>query len=294
MKILDSFVPKFFNYLESKGKTFNFLLGILFVTLIGVIDISAPDEATHSFLYLIPVSIVTWFSGIWAGLGMALIGTAFWSVNNITASIAITTWNILSTIFFFSAIAALLHKTHVMWINESSLSRTDPLTGAKNTRAFTEIAEYEILRSQREGLPFSLAYLDLDNFKIINDTYGHAAGDTVLKIVVTEIVKNLRKTDVVARLGGDEFAIFFPETDQSSVQIVMEKVKEELKAVAKSNSWPTTFSIGVLTCSKGTCDLDAMITTSDRLMYAVKNKGKNNINYDIYPSNNNFVKEQGA
>lgn len=277
-----NFFEKYFRYLEAKGKTFNFLLGILCVTLIGAIDITAPDEATHSFLYLIPVAIVTWFSGMWAGLAMALISTAFWSVNNVTGSLTITAWNLLSTSAFFGAIAALLHKTHTMWINESTLSRTDHLTGAKNLRAFTEIAEYEILRAQREELPFSLAYLDLDNFKIINDTYGHAAGDAILKTVVEEIVKNLRKTDVVARLGGDEFAIFFPETDQASVQIVMEKVTEELKIVAERNSWPTTFSIGVLTCSEGACDLDAMITRADKLMYEAKNGGKNRINYNTY------------
>ncbi len=279
MKILE----KYFSYLEAKGKTFNFLLGILCVTLIGAIDITAPNEATHSFLYLIPVAIVTWFSGIGAGLVMALISTAFWSVNNVTNSFSITAWNILSTSAFFSAIAALLHKTHTMWINESTLSRTDHLTGAKNMRAFTEIAEYEILRSERENLPFSLAYLDLDNFKMINDTYGHAAGDAVLKTVVEEIVRNLRKTDVVARLGGDEFAIFFPETDQTSVRIVMEKVTDELMSITEKNAWPTTFSIGVLTCSEGACNLDAMITTADKLMYTVKNSGKNNIHYSQYP-----------
>jgi len=285
------FFEKYFSYLEAKGKTFNFLLGILCVTLIGAIDITAPNEATHSFLYLIPVAIVTWFSGIGAGLVMALISTAFWSVNNVTDSLTITAWNLLSTSAFFGAIAALLHKTHTMWINESTLSRTDHLTGAKNLRAFTEIAEYEILRSQREDLPFSLAYLDLDNFKIINDTYGHTAGDRVLKTVVEEIVRNLRKTDVVARLGGDEFAIFFPETDQVSVQVVMGKVTEELKNITEQNSWPTTFSIGVLTCSEKICDLDAMITTADRLMYQVKNSGKNSIMYAQYPFKQTVVPE---
>jgi len=283
MEILESYLLRYFNFLESRGKTFNILAGVLCVSLIGAIDITAPDEATHSFLYLFPIAFVTWFSGIGAGFLMVLVGTAFWSVNNVVESYTITAWNILSTIIFFSAIAALLHKTHTLWINERTLSRTDPLTGAKNVRAFTEIAEYEILRAQREDLPFSLAYLDLDNFKMINDTYGHAAGDTILKTVVVEILRNLRKTDVVARLGGDEFAVFFPETDQASVKIVVEKVIEELNIIAKSNSWHITFSIGVLTCSGDACNLDAMITSADRLMYEAKSGGKNSILYAEYP-----------
>jgi diguanylate cyclase (GGDEF)-like protein len=283
MKRFEELAIQYFIYLETKGKTFNFLIGLLSMALIGTIDIFAPDDSTHSFLYLLPITFVTWLSGYRAGLVMVLLGTLLWSINNVVDSLAISAWNILSTLLFFSAISVLLHKTKTMWANECILSRTDPLTGSKNLRAFTEIVEYEILRAKREGLPFSLAYLDLDNFKHINDTYGHTTGDDILKTFVSDILQNVRKTDVVARLGGDEFAIFLPDTDQSSVRIVMEKMRSELNKVAERNRWPVTFSIGVLTCSEGACELDAMISGTDQLMYQVKNSGKNNIHYNTFP-----------
>jgi len=243
----------------------------------------APDEATHSLLYILPIAFVTWFSGKRYGFLITLACMMLWSINNVVDNLLITTWNIFSTLIFFISIVVLLHKTRVLWENEKVLSRTDPLTGARNLRAFSELAEYEMLRSQRDDLPFSLAYLDLDNFKQVNDSCGHAAGDNLLKSIVANIVSNLRKTDVVGRLGGDEFAIFFPETDQASVQVVMHKVDVELSRLMKSDACATTLSTGVVTCCGGVYDLEKLISYADRLMYDVKHAGKNNIFYAVYP-----------
>ncbi|HZV83089.1 MAG TPA: GGDEF domain-containing protein, partial [Geobacteraceae bacterium] len=128
----------------------------------------------------------------------------------------------------------------------------------------------------------SLAYLDLDNFKQINDTYGHAAGDALLKSIVGNIVGHLRRTDVVGRLGGDEFAIFFPATDQSLVQVVVQKVRNELTEMMKECTWPTTFSMGVVTCTGCIHDLEKLISYADMLMYEVKRAGKNDIRFAVY------------
>jgi diguanylate cyclase (GGDEF)-like protein len=283
MNMLENLLFRYFQYLDSKGTTYNAVVGLLWTAGIGAFDLVAPDEATHSFLYILPIAFVTWFSGIRLGIAILLMCTVLWSLNNIVESLLISSWNIISTLLFFTAIAALLNKTRAMWENEKKLSRTDPLTGAINLRAFTELVEYEILRSQRDGLPFSLAYLDLDNFKHVNDAYGHSAGDGLLKSIVSNMVHHLRKTDVIARLGGDEFAIFLPATDQTSIKVVMPKIRDELYKLTGHNNWPITVSMGVLTCTDGTGDFDTLVTRADKLMYAVKRAGKDNIRYEVYP-----------
>jgi diguanylate cyclase (GGDEF)-like protein len=153
-----------------------------------------------------------------------------------------------------------------------------------NLRAFSELVEYEVLRLQRTNSPFSIAYLDLDNFKMVNDRYGHKKGDEVLKATVENLVGSLRKTDVVARIGGDEFAIFLPETDSETVRVVMGKVRERLHVLAESEQWITTFSMGVITCEHGDCELDKIISIADQLMYEVKTSGRNNVRYASLPS----------
>jgi diguanylate cyclase (GGDEF)-like protein len=100
---------------------------------------------------------------------------------------------------------------------------------------------------------------------------------------VAEIIGSLRTTDIVGRLGGDEFAIFFPATDQVSVKTIMEKVVGQLAKLADENSWPISFSAGVVTCRGGVYDLNAIISSADFLMYQVKKAGKNSIRYAEYP-----------
>ncbi len=284
MKNFERYFLAYVQYLDSKGPIFNFSLGILCTFLVGIFDQYAPKEATHSFLYLLPISFVSWFGGKRYGVSIAILCTAVWSLNNIYADFMITTWNILSTVTFFSMIAFLLTKTRGLFENEKNLSRTDTLTGAKNSRAFTEMVEYEMLRSTREEFSSSLAYIDLDNFKSINDTFGHAAGDKLLKSIVATVSLSLRKTDILGRLGGDEFAIFFPETDQASVEIVMQKIHLKLAAQMENLSYQTSLSVGVITCEAGIHNFEKLISYADNLMYQVKGSGKNNIIYRPFPS----------
>jgi diguanylate cyclase (GGDEF)-like protein len=288
MNRLENLLFRYFQYLDSKGRTFNAVLGLICTAGIGAFDLYAPDEATHSYLYILPIAFVTWFSGLRHGIAILLVCTALWAGNNVVDSFLISSWNVISTLLFFAAIATLLHKTRNMWEHEKMLSRTDLLTGAINLRAFSELVNYEILRSKREGLPFSLAYLDLDNFKYVNDTYGHAAGDELLKSTVSTLVIHLRKTDVVGRLGGDEFIIFLPATDQASVKIVMQKIKNELFKHTSHDNRSTTFSMGVVTCREGTADFDSLVAQADVLMYEAKRAGKNNIRYEVYPPMDSF------
>ena len=103
---------------------------------------------------------------------------------------------------------------------ERELSGTDVLTGIRNARSFREVLGAEIERSKRFQRPFTVAYLDLDNFKTVNDCHGHEHGDELLRLVGNTILTGIRKTDTVARLGGDEFALLLPETEYEAAGAV--------------------------------------------------------------------------
>jgi diguanylate cyclase (GGDEF)-like protein len=285
MTSFETILRRYFKFLESKGKTFNIILTIAWTTLFGVLDIITPSETSFSFLYLLPIAFVTWFAGLRAGLVFSFVCTTFWSIHNPVGKSFILAWNIFSTIAIFCTVSVMLSKIQKMWMNDKALSRIDPLTGVMNIRAFYELIEYEMLRHQRESSPFSIAYLDLDNFKIVNDQYGHKKGDDLLKAVVVNLVESLRKTDVIARAGGDEFVIFLPSTGQDTIQIVMKKVREQLNKLSESKQWVITFSMGVVTCTHNDSELEKIISIADSLMYEVKNTTKNDIRFETLLSN---------
>ncbi len=159
-------------------------------------------------------------------------------------------------------------------VKERELSRSDALTGLPNRRAFIEAAETEMARSRRYSHHFSVAYLDLDGFKKVNDTLGHNTGDEVLATVAKILRSNLRTSDTVARLGGDEFAILLPETHPTAAKEVLTKLQKLLRIAMKAGGWKVDFSIGLASFLEPPVSVDDLIRTADELMYSVKTNGK--------------------
>ena len=152
-----------------------------------------------------------------------------------------------------------------------------------NTRSFHDTAQRELDRSIRYKHPFTVAFIDIDNFKVINDTFGHIFGDMVLRAIVQNIHRNLRKTDTIARVGGDEFAILLPELDADTARVAISKMQNKLMEEMLKNKWPVTFSIGVITLNSPTdLSVDNILGIADKMMYSVKNYGKNDIKYATY------------
>jgi predicted signal transduction protein with EAL and GGDEF domain len=206
------------------------LLGFIVIGVIGIIDYLTGYELAISVFYVLPISLVTWLTGRRFGLLASLASAVVW----LSADIAtghpyshplIPLWNSLIRFAFFVIITMLLCALKRAMQRESELARTDHLTGAVNLRFFYELAQMEIDRLHRYGHPFTLAYIDLDGFKAVNDQFGHATGDRVLHTVVNFIKKHMRKTDVCARLGGDEFALLLPETDQEVARLAISKIR---------------------------------------------------------------------
>jgi diguanylate cyclase (GGDEF)-like protein len=161
--------------------------------------------------------------------------------------------------------------------HEKSLSRVDFLTQVPNRRAFYEVVRLEAMRSRRYKRFLTLAYLDLDNFKQVNDQLGHEAGDEVLRSVAQTLRGNLRDTDSVSRLGGDEFALLLPETNQEQAGIVIAKLRAALRKEMQACPCPVTFSIGLATFAAPKQSVDEMIKVADGLMYSVKKNRKDSL-----------------
>jgi diguanylate cyclase (GGDEF)-like protein/PAS domain S-box-containing protein len=167
---------------------------------------------------------------------------------------------------------------------EHEQALTDYLTGIANARAFHISLEAEMNRLARFERPFTLVYLDLDHFKVVNDEKGHAEGDRVLCTVADVIKLKLRKTDFFARMGGDEFAILFPETTSDIANTLINNLKKYLAQAMQQHKWGVTFSIGVLTCFCTVDSVDELIKMADELMYEVKKHGKNDVKYSVLGS----------
>lgn len=275
-----------FKYFDKLHESVIFVLGITLVLLLGAIDHLSGYEASFSIFYLLPISLVSWFGKRNHSVIISVMSAAAWLWADLTSGhtyshFAIPIWNSLMRLGFFfmatfslSAIKKLLEK-------EQALARNDFLTGVANRMAFNEIAKGEIARSVRFSHPFTIAYIDIDNFKQVNDLFGHSQGDYLLQAIAKTKKENTRSIDLVARLGGDEFAIMFPETGEEDIKTPIGKLQAKLLNVAKNNNWPITFSIGVVTCYKA-CKLDELIKEADNLMYAIKRSGKNSIEYKIH------------
>ena len=168
---------------------------------------------------------------------------------------------------------------------ESELTRlatTDPLTGICNRRAFTNRATQEFERSARYQRPLSLAILDIDHFKRVNDTFGHQAGDEVLQVLARTSLSVLRTPDVLGRWGGEEFAFLFPETDASAVIEACERLRITLSAAtiaAGESNVNLTVSIGVTSKTTADKDIDDMLRRADRALYHAKAQGRNQVRW---------------
>jgi two-component system, cell cycle response regulator len=157
------------------------------------------------------------------------------------------------------------------------LATTDPLTSLKNRRYFLEKLEYEVERGCRYGRPYSVAIVDADRFKSINDTYGHDVGDTVLQTLSRVLLEELRLVDNIGRLGGDEFAIQFPETDAKRALEVCQRVLARIRitdVMAEPKEIRLTVSVGLTEIIRTGDEADAVLKRADLALYRAKELGR--------------------
>jgi len=275
-------------WLEKQGKIFKGTAGLTLLAAIGILDFLTGQELAISLFYLFPIFFVTWFLGRGQGIVVALAGALVLLAagiysGHIYQNKMMTVLNVFIRFSLFLVALSLLSALKNALEREKASASTDYLTGAANSRRFFELLKMECGRLQRYGRPFTLAYIDLDNFKEVNDQFGHPEGDEALRTIVRYARGHLREIDVIARLGGDELAFLLPELDQEAARAVLVKLQGGLLAEMKRNHWPVTFSIGVVTCNKDVPKTATqLVQVADALMYSVKHNGKNGIAYLTY------------
>jgi diguanylate cyclase (GGDEF)-like protein len=165
-------------------------------------------------------------------------------------------------------------------INKAQLQEvaiTDFLTGLYIRRYFMSRLQDELIRSERYNKTFSIAMVDIDKFKNVNDTYGHSAGDKALKAAGNFFQKNLRQTDVIARYGGEEFLIFFPETNKEVAYILAERLRKGFSQIRLDNLPGLTISLGISSYPEDGKDIETLIKNADTAMYTAKQNGRNKV-----------------
>jgi diguanylate cyclase (GGDEF)-like protein len=156
----------------------------------------------------------------------------------------------------------------------AEMSSIDPLTKLYNRQHLSQVVESERLRYVRYSIPFSLLMIDLDNFKDINDAYGHQEGDSIIVRVSAEICASLRELDVCTRYGGDEFLLILPHTEQEMAFEIAERIRSKIETLPKE-SHGITLSIGVSSCPRNGTEIEGLIKAADDAAYSSKRHGKN-------------------
>ena len=283
---IESLRQAIIEYLYNLNRSVLITLGVVIIVSVGILNhLAGPDLSTW-ILYLIPIFLITWFTERWIGFLMSTITALTWLIADYTSGAnyldrAVPYWNYTARLCSFIIFTFILSALKSAMEKEKELSRIDFLTGVGNGRYFIELANMEINRARRNEHPLTVVYIDLDNFKTINDRYGHSTGDNLLRLVANTIKSNIRLMDTVARLGGDEFAILLPETGPELAEAITRKLQKINLEIMQKNGWPVTFSIGVVTFIHPPTTVDEILKKSDNLMYTAKNNGKNMIKHEV-------------
>ena len=259
-----------------------FAVGMALVAAVAVFKVTVGHDIPVADFLLIPVAAVGWLvrERVYAYIAAACTAavTVVISVSGQAQAplgAALAAAGVRFVLYLI--VLALLGGIRQMQLAREKEARTDHLTGAVNARAFEDAAGAEIERSRRYGQALSLLYLDVDDFKAINDTFGHREGDSVLAAISHALRCTVRTNDLVARLGGDEFAVLMPESNRFSALAVARRVRDEVSRVTALDGRPVRCSIGVASYTAPPATVDALIHVADTLMYRAKAQGKDRI-----------------
>lgn len=269
-------------------------VGILLVSLALIVllaylhTLAGLAYEVHVF-FAPPLALVAWFIGLRVGLVAAVIVVALWFradqlLGSDEASAMPLILNSLARLLIYCTGVWLMVQLRKLLDAETQLARKDMLTHLPNRREFFELGRQALAQAHREGTPFTAVFIDLDKFKEVNDTRGHATGDALLVRVASGLSGRLRTSDIAGRLGGDEFALLLPGMDGASAKVYIEDLQHRLLQAMNERQWPVTFSIGVASYARAPADLDALVAEADGLMYEVKCGSRNRVLQRDFPA----------
>ncbi len=264
-------------------------VGLVSIAALGFLRTATDAEYAFASAVIIPVVFVAWIGDRKAGMVFSLLAaTMMLASSSLLAERQFSVWwipyiNALTRFATYAFIVHLVVMVRTLLEREREIASHDALTGLLNRRAFFEAGNAEADRSRRYGHPLAVAYLDLDNFKRLNDRQGHEAGDRALQAVAKRLVGSLRNTDRLARLGGDEFAVLLPEISHDAATEAGHKIAAAAGAALKEFP-PVSASIGIAWFERAEGDFSAMLDAADSLMYKIKQEGKHGMRVERFAS----------
>lgn len=256
------------------------------MAVIGVIDFSTGIEYRIYPLYFLPLSLAAWHLGQTAALVGAGLAAVSWLTSNYLAGLrfdpAVWTINVFMQGVSFAVVGSLIARLRHALDQARLLSRTDSLTSLLNARAFYEEAPRILAHARRYGHSVALAYVDVDNFKGINDRLGHGGGDEVLRRTAAVLTLSVRASDLSARISGDEFVLLLSETSAEGAAVTFERLRSLLAETFEVDPVPVTVSIGAVAfTAPPPADIDDVVRRADAMMYSAKSSGKDRIQLEI-------------
>lgn len=256
-------------------------VAMVLLGMIGVLDGLTGHEASFTPFYLLPVGFLAWYG---AGPGCYLLAALAAASGQLANELAgevyshfrFAVWNDLMGFAHFAVCAYLLRLVRARYLEELERARLDCLTALPNRRAFLETLQSEWSRLERSGQPLTVGFLDLDRFKEVNDHFGHAEGDRLLRMVAQAMRSSLRKSDHLARVGGDEFALLLPNCNASQASVVAAKLLETISALSSREGWPVSASVGLVVAEVANPHLrcEGLLSAADAAMYRAKAAGR--------------------
>lgn len=276
-----------FRLVESRRNALVLIIGG--IILIAAVDFVTGVELRVFPMYYGPIALAAWAFGLRGTFAVAIASAVAWFIANQLAGLEYSTpyiWvaNTLVQGTSFAIVGYLVASLRVTLARERALSRTDPLSGLMNHRAFYEESARLLALCRRGRRPVTLACLDLDDFKRVNDTQGHLAGDDLLRTVGKVLQSTLRASDLTARLGGDEFAVLLPELSPVEARQALQRLHLAISHAVDGSAIAATVSIGAFTAMAAPEDVKTMLHKADSVMYEAKKSGKNQIRLDVEPA----------
>lgn len=268
------------------GRVRSFAIPVTLVFAVGYCDYRTGYLVTLSFVYILPILAAVWAHGIRFGILVAALGTlvsvtAAYAAGLPMPNLLYPLWNDVMRFAVFATVAYLLGSCKHMLEHETREALSDPLTRIGNRRALLRALEAESNRVGHSGRCFSLLFIDLDDFKQLNDHAGHATGDQALAEIAEVIAATSRAMDITTRLGGDEFCVLLPDTDEVTLRPVVSRVNAEVEAHIAGRNWPIGMSVGAVTVRNASLSAYQVLEAADAAMYAAKTSGKRQVCYRV-------------
>ncbi|MGI9610315.1 MAG: GGDEF domain-containing protein [Acidimicrobiia bacterium] len=257
-------------------------LALVSVAGLTLLDYLSGPGVGFAVFYALIVMGATFHAGWVAGGILAILSSGaglsarlFYSQGDVTVAEAL--WNLGNELAVFAALVVVLYHGRSLLDKLASQSRMDLLTGALNTRGVLESFERERSRALRTSSPLTLAFIDLDDMKQVNDELGHAEGDEMLRTLASSVLSSIRDSDVFGRVGGDEFALILPDTDEQDAVKAIQRLRSVINRKTHDRGPYISVSVGVVTFRRDPPLAVDALRAADALMYVAKRAGGNRV-----------------